>query len=144
MLFVFHATFIAVVFFFFAYWSEKDIIGRDDGRTTDLWQFSMTIFNSVFFAVTLKLCVYSRLFNWIYLFFIIVMSVGTYFLYIFLSNYWSATRTYLTIYEIYEFPSTYLVPVLMATFAFVIDLGLTSFKMNIFTTPSDWLRIKIN
>lgn len=144
MLFVLHAAFLAVFFFMFAYWAEKDIIGKDDGRTTDIWQFSMSIFNSVFFAVTFKLCLYSRVFTWIYILTIVFLSVGTYFLYIFLSNYWEATRTYLTIYDIYDFPTTYLVPILMASIAFMIDMFITAVRVNIFTTPTDFLRIMIN
>ena len=101
-----------------------------------MWGFSISIFNGIMIVVTLKLCIYEKIFTLLNILTIVFLSLGFYFAYVLVvANYMDFSKVYLSVYEIFDFPTTYLVPIIISTTAFTVDIFLTAFRFNFFSTP---------
>ena len=105
-----------------------------------MWTFSVSSFTSVIFIVTIRLMVTSRYFTWINLVCIFLLSLGIYFVYIWGSNYTGFSATYQSIQMIFASPQYYLSVLLCVFFCYAIDLLVSSWRFEIGTNPTDFLR----
>ena len=83
--------------FAFPYYIFEQTIIREDGLNGDLWNYSVASFTSIILIVSLKLMNYTRLYNWLHWVSISLTSVGLYLGYMVVSNYFSFSKTHLSI-----------------------------------------------
>lgn len=128
-----------IVFTIPFYILEQGII-REDGVNGDLWNFSVASFTAIFLIVTLKMMVFIRVYNWIHWVAIGVTSVGFYFGYVIISNYFSFSKTHLSIEVILSTPLFYLTVLFTAGAAIFFDFFLTQAYNLWWQGPSEYLR----
>lgn len=75
---------------------------------------------------------------------IIILSVGIYYLFMWVVNYLTFSNTYASIELINSSPLYYLTIFLCVGFTFVVDLFLKGIEFNILTTPPDYLRYLVS
>ena len=126
--------------FIVSYWAYRDAILHDNGLNNDLWSFSVTVFTAIIIIVTMKLVLYSRMFNWFNVTCFIVFSLGPYFLYVWVTNFTEFSNTHLSIVVTFNSPQFYFVCVLCVCSAFVVDLARRAVEFNIFPGPADFLQ----
>jgi hypothetical protein len=63
-----------------------------------------------------------------------------YYAFVWICNYVYISKTYATVIEMHKSPQFYLTIFLCVGFCFMVDLFITSYKFNFFTTPTDFLR----
>ena len=114
---------------------------QENGQNGDIWTFSVCSFTSIIIIVTLKLMVYSRFYTFFNIFSIVILSVGVYFLCIWVTNYMIFSNTYLSMEFLWGSPVFYLTVFLLAFGCYVFDYFLSSYTFNIETSPPDFLRI---
>lgn len=129
------------MFTFFAY--QTSIIARD-GKNTDIWTFSVTMFFSIIIAVTIRLCVTQKLFNIFNFISFILLSLILYYAYFWLSNYLSFSKTYLIAEQMHESPIFYLTVILCSGFILVTDLLIETIAVNLMGSPLHYMRRAVN
>jgi len=75
---------------------------------------------------------------------IFILSMGIYYVFVWMCNYLPLSNTYGTILEMHLSPLYYLTIGLCVMLCFAIDLFYRSFHFNILTTPSDFLRLVVS
>jgi len=59
-----------------------------DGRNSDFWMMSITIFTCVIFVVNLKIALTTQYWTWIFFLSILLTSLIPYFIIVVISGYW--------------------------------------------------------
>ena len=110
----------------------------------DFQTFSITTFTSVIFVVTIKLCIYERLFNAFNFISISLLSILFYIAYVWASNYTGFAAEYLSVPVLFSSGDYYLVVFFITGFAFIPDVMAQAWRFNINKTPTDILRLCAN
>ena len=131
-----HSIFVFTVPF---YLFEKSVI-REDGLNGDLWNYSVATFTAIVLIVTLKMMVYTRVYNWLHWVAILVTSVGFYLSYVIISNYFSFSKTHLSIIVILSSPLFYFAVLLTTGFLILLDFCISQSNNLICQGPVEYLR----
>lgn len=71
---------------------------------------------------------------------VFILSIGLYFVYVWVTNYISISNTYASVPSIFASPLFYLTVVVCSMFCYVIDLFIEGWKFEFRTNPTDFLR----
>lgn len=88
--------------------------------------------------------VYSRYYTDWNLVAIFALSIFIYFAYMWITNWITASHTYLSIVQLHKTQIYYTTVLLCTGLSFVTDLFITSFNFNFRTTPTEFLRSIVN
>jgi len=116
------ALFHSIIIFVFPIYAF-DQTALSDSYNSDLWALSLASFTAMMFIVTFKLMVYERYFAWPNIFCILVLSLGIYFLYVFVSNETGFSNTHASMGVIFSSSVFYFTVVFCIGFAFFVDYG---------------------
>ena len=94
--------------------------------------------------MTLKLCVFTRHYTWVNFVCLSALSVALYYIFVWVCNNLSISKTEGTIVMLHKSPLFYLTVLLLIGLTFMVDLFITGFKFNFCQSPSDFLREKVN
>ena len=135
-----HSLYIFLITYFVFAYSIMD----KDGRNTDMWGFSLCMFFSVMWAVTIRIMVTGRLFNLINIFAIIALSLLLYYGYSWISNYMNFSKTLLTSEELHVSPIFYLTIFMCCGSILVFELIIETIRVNMMGSPIQFARKVIN
>lgn len=138
------ALFHSFIVFIITYVVFERGILEEDGYNTDLWGFSVCMFFSIIVIVTAKLCISERLFNIFSILSLTAFSVMLYYIYNWVSNYLTFSKTYLTAEQLHVTPIFYLTILLCAGIALVVDLAIETIKIEFLGLPSEYMRTMLN
>ncbi len=88
----------------------------------------------------LKLILFERLFNIVNVVCLGLLSIGIYYLFVWVMNYMTFDHTYATIVMLHQTPIFYLTVLMCIGACFALDFFIAALEFNIFTTPTDFLR----
>ncbi len=103
-----------------------DVTGGRLGYETKYQFVSITLYTAIIFLVTLKLALNTQFWNWLTWFAYLVTSVGSYLLFMFVSNVWSLSGIYQQTGSLVSMPTFYLALLLSILGMFTVDLVLFS------------------
>ena len=112
----------AIVLFFFLKEVMLGGIAVAGGKTIGLWFFSIVVYTSVIFAVSVKIMVFTRNFTWLNLIAVLVMSLLLYTVYFFIADLISSFRIFRTALAIVTSPITYFGVLFLVLLFFMGDL----------------------
>ncbi len=84
-----------------------------------------------------------RFYTYLNLCTIFILSVLIYYIFLWVCNYMTFDHTYMTAQELHISPHYYLIALLCTGLCFSVDLFVNGFKFNFFTSPTDYLRLKV-
>ena len=105
----------------------------------DLWNYSVASFTSIILIVTLKLMNYTRLYNWQHWVSITLTSVGLYLGYMVVSNYFSFSKTHLSIIVILSTGYFYFTVLFTTGFPILCDFFANQVSSLLLKNPTDYL-----
>ena len=75
--------------------------------------------------------------NWLT---ILLLSLGIYYLFVWVCNYMTTDKTYMTVMELHMSPLFYLIVGVCVALCFIFDLFFDAYYFNFAASPSDYLR----
>ena len=134
----------SVLIFFGTYFVYLNSVFDEHGKSSDLWSFSVCMFFSIILSVSIRLVVTQRLHNMFNMLSVTFFSILLYYIYSWLSNLTSFSKTYLTSEQLHTSPLFYLTIFLCAGFIFILDLFYESIIVNLLGSPSEYMRKAVN
>ena len=121
----------AIIFFLIINSQQLTILSKDDGYVPDLWYFSMNIYTTIIFVVSLRLLIYTRVITHILIGVMAITSWGAYFVGVMAANQLELFNSMGTTHVAFTSIVFYLNLVLVAGICYVIDFFFHSFSLNI-------------
>lgn len=134
----------ALLIFLVNYFTFKYAIIMESGRTIGHWAISITSFTAVIIIVNIRILVTHRWLNVLNLIAIFLLSMGLYYLYHWVANFMTYSKTYMTSQVLHESPLFYLSILLNVGICLLIDLAIETVRVNLLGRPTAFARIEVN
>mmetsp|Transcript_12095 Transcript_12095/g.1817 ORF Transcript_12095/g.1817 Transcript_12095/m.1817 type:complete len:138 (+) Transcript_12095:886-1299(+) len=128
-----------LVFFVPLYVAAESQSLTDNGHNHDLWSISITSFSCIIVVVSIKLIMYTKIWNWVHFVVLGFCSIFPYFAFIFIYDFITETPAYLTMNALASSYYFYFNIIATGLIVIVLDGGLYFARRSFWPTKSEIL-----
>ena len=122
------------------------ILNAETGYPDDMWTSSVTAFTALIFVVHFNLYTRIKYFTWVHVFSVLGASISPYLIYMWIGNYLPAdiSPTQFAVEEAHKSSIFYIKIMFCIGTCFILDYGISCWKIIIKENPTDYLRTLIS
>ena len=90
------AIFGSIIIYFFGFGVSHSFTINKNGDDINLWWLSITVYTTVIFVVDIKILFFTKFFTWFMVISVFLFSIGLYFVYFFVADYFPIFLIYKT------------------------------------------------